>query len=244
MKRSPRLFVPLALTSLALATASCGTSEGASGDGPTPTSHVVAIDVSRSAAQAQIEDLGISTVAERMRDLDGNGAVRVLAFDSSVGQSPCRYVQFDLPWENNSTQLEDDKRALMRSAPAKLDEYLTCVKDEAEGQDRLTDVFGSAVASAQLIDSSAEVRTLDIITDGCHTLDPEIATCSPVVEDATWRSETIAALPPSDVPDLTDVDVTISGLGIGANTQQSTIDGLRQFMTEYFDRTGAKVSIR
>jgi len=246
MRHTTRTAVIALSAVAALSAAACsgddGSDPGPNGEGT--TSSVVTIDVSRSAAQAEIEDIGIAAVADRLKSLGRDSSVKVLAFDSAVGTSNCRHQEFRLQWQNNSTKFEDDRKQLLKSAPARLDEYLTCVKEEAEGKDHLTDVFGSAVASASLFDRSADVRTLDYISDGCHTLDPQIATCTPAVEDPAWRSDVISSLPPTRVADLDGVDVTIRGLGVGAPVEQSTIAGLRDFMTEYFSACGAEVSIK
>lgn len=243
MKRTTKAAT-IALSAVATLTASACSSGNGGGKDEQSTSSVVTIDVSGSAAQAEIEDIGIAAVADRLKSLGRDSSVRVMAFDSAVGTSTCRTLEFRLNWQNNSTKFEDDRKQLLKSAPAALNEYLTCVKDEAAGKDHLTDVFGSAVASASLLDRSADAKTLDYISDGCHTLDPQIATCTPAVEDAKWRSDVVSSLPKTRIADLAGVNVTIRGLGVGAPVEQSTIAGLRDFMTEYFSASGAEVSIK
>ncbi|MEV8223752.1 hypothetical protein AB0P16_14990 [Dietzia maris] len=247
MGKTTRVAAIAVAVAAALSNTACSSGDDGpdgGGQGERPTSSVVAIDVSGSAAQADLEEIGITAVADRLKALGKDSSVKVLAFDSAIGTSSCRTLEYRLEWQNNSTQFEDDRKQLLKNAPAALDEYLTCVKEEAAGKDHLTDIFGSAVASAALLDRSADTKTLDYISDGCHTLDPQIVTCSPAVEDAAWRNDVLSSLPQTRKADLDGVDVTVRGLGVGAPVEQSTIAGLRDFMSEYFSASGAEVSIQ
>lgn len=231
MKNLMRNVVTILLAGMTLS--ACG------GDGaPAASGSVVVADVSKSTAVIGLRDEAKAVLADRVQEMEAPSSVTFLAFNMQVGSSACPPVQVELEWDDNSTRLQDTRDGYVQPAVDALDPYIQCALDSfGEGG---TDVFGAISAGASSLEGLAGSRTLDVVTDGCHTA-KKLRTCVNSVADAEYRAELLDQLPAVWKPDLSGVKVTFHGVGRGSDLESDAILGLKALYEEYGEEAGATV---
>lgn len=222
------------LVALVAALAS-GCSEGV----PEENAYVVLADISKSTEKLGMLDDAKKVLGARVASMEAPSRATFLAFNMEVGSSTCPPVRIDLQWSDNSTEVRDNRESYVAPARAAIDPYVEC--SLASFSDTGTDVFGGIAQAASALDGVPGVRTIDVVTDGCHVTQT-LRTCKKKVADAGWRAEAMASLADSLTPDLSGVLVTFHGVGRGSRLQSDANLGLKELYKEYATQTGATVA--
>ncbi len=214
---------------------------------PKPSSHVVLIDVSKSATRTELMKTGVAIASERVKSMRAPGKVTVLAFVANSSVNSCDPLGIELPWSPNPTEISDAREDLVALAPTKITELLDCVLQKSDSV--ATDIFGSIIRGSRLIDSAAEIKTIDVVTDGCQT-EGKIRTCQPWIADPDKLESNLNSLPVIARPHLDGVTVVMTGVGKGAKAggkrdlTETEAEGLRIFWETYLEAFGAKGQVR
>ncbi|MFC0316044.1 hypothetical protein ACFQNE_11510 [Gordonia phosphorivorans] len=193
-------------------------------------------DASASAEQSEMKNKAAEEFASAVGRLTAPGKVTLMAFNTQVGSSPCEPVVASLPWDPNSTTVDDKKKELVAQAPAAVAPYFECVETHTSVQG--TDIIGGIAEAADVLRSTPGDKAISLVTDGCNN-SYGANTCAIEVTDPAWRSARIEALPTEMKPDLTGVTLTITGLGRGADINSAQVQGLKAFFREYAEATHA-----
>lgn len=226
---------------LVVSLAACG------GDAPQPmaataVNGVGVADFSLSALQdeANLSPTAQANVADSVAAMKPGTRYTVVGFNNRPG-SACTPLVFEL--QNASSGEEDDQRDLMQAQlPQAWAQYTDCMTGQyGSGGNGGSFIFGAiptALTAAQI--DLYPINRLDIVTDGC-AVGEGMRTCSPDLLDPGFAQKVVDSLPPSLLPDLTGIQLTVTGLGVGTHLDAQQIEVLKEIWRLYAAKTHTTV---
>lgn len=213
---------------------------GGCSDEVRPEAHsVIAVDLTKSFAQADRDLYVKQQVTDALGRMSGSGTVAVLGFSSEVGTSNCVAPTATLTWAGNTEKYETAKKAASTQLLAALPDYFSCAEASVQAK-KSSDVLGALAQAQAMLAGRPDSRAIVMISDGCQNT-YKIKTCmNDKMLDPDWRAQSLSGLPGALRPDLSGTDLIMQGVAVNSGMQQTGVDALKSFYREFSKLTSAK----